>query len=324
MDRKSLAEISARERLVLSRDELLSVGVSTATIARRVKDGEWGRMLPSVYFISSDTPDFEQKAAAAMKWAGDRVAILRGNSAAFLHGLHSVPPPALELLVPHDSSIRSAGDRIRVTRTRRMPEPQGTPPRTSLEQTAVDLIHDAPTQSDVIDIVIKAIQKRMNIPRFTKAVEGRKHLRYRSFVLAMLAITDLGVESHLELEYLREVERRHGLPASVGQKRERVRGRWIRSDRWLKRFAIRIELDGELAHPGRPTDADVMRDNDVRLVIGEITLRYRWPQVNNDPCLVAAQVARAMQLHGWTGAPKSCSGTCTTPAHLEAMTRRAA
>ena len=91
----------------------------------------------------------------------------------------------------------------------------GFPARTSLEQTVVDLVDAAASETQVLDILIKAIQLRMKPGRLLAEVERRNRLRHRGFVLRVLEVTDEGVESHLELEYRKRVEHAHGLPRSV-------------------------------------------------------------------------------------------------------------
>lgn len=75
-------------------------------------------------------------------------------------------------------------------------------------------------------------------------------------------------------------------------------------------FGVRVELDGELAHPGRATDDDLLRDNDVLLSRDEITLRYRWPHVHDTACGVAGQVAAGLRTGGWSRIARRCSPTC--------------
>ncbi len=228
-------------------------------------------------------------------------------------------PPVLEVSAPLAAGLRSTS-RCTVHRTRVPLCPVGAPPRTSLEQTVVDLIDDAPTESHVLQILMKAIQARMSLPRFLAQLAANRRVRHRGFVLRVTAIAEEGVESHLELEYRRRAERAHGLPRSVRQKWERIRGRWIRSDNWYPGFGVRVELDGELAHPGRATAQDLVRDNDVRLKLDEITLRYRWRHVWDSPCLVAGQVAAALRKRGWPDVPQPCSSGCVAPAVFASLT----
>lgn len=319
MNKEEFAALATRENYVLSLQELASVGVTPTVISRRVRDKDWGRLLPCVYLVTRGGAAFAQKIAAVTKWRHDRTATFDRETAAYMHRLISEPPAVLTIAVPPESALRSIPDRVNVRRSGIPISSTGSPPRTTIEHTVVDLIHCAQSADDVLGLLIAGVQRRMSITRFTAILGSRKRMRHRASVLRLLEITDLGVESHLEFAYVREVEQAHSLPRSIGQKRELIRGRWIRSDRWLAKWRVRIELDGELAHPGRMTDQDVMRDNDVRIVLNEITLRYRWPQVLNQPCSVAAQVARALRLHGWDGAPTPCGPGCNAADEVSRM-----
>lgn len=318
MDRKTFAAWSREHRGVVTRAELIDAGVSPGTIANRVENGEWQRPFHGVLVLSSGPPSVEQRLLCIQKWTAGR-AVFSHQSAAYLHGLRSDLPPVLDVLVPSSVGLRST-TRCTVRRTRVPLTRVGVPPRTCLEQTVVDLIDDAATESGVLDLLIKAIQRGMTVTRFLRHLATRRRVRHRDFVLRVTAETGEGVESHLELEYLRRVERAHGLPRSLRQKRERIRGRWIRSDCWYPESGVRAELDGELAHPGRATDDDLIRDNDVRLALDEITLRYRWPHVWDEPCLVAGQVAAALHKRGWREALRPCSPGCGAPAVVASLT----
>lgn len=308
MDRAQLAAWTNAVGGVATRTELLANGVSSSTITNRVRTGEWQRPFPAVFLLFSGAPSWEQRLACVQKWVGGR-GVFSHQTAAYLHGLRKDPPEILDVAAPRSAGLRST-PRCRIRRPTAALTRTGTPQRTSLEQTVVDLIDDATTTAEVLDILIAAIQKRLNPTTFMSQLSRHPRVRNREFALRLLEITDDGVESHLELEYRRRVERAHGLPHAVGQKRERIRGRWIRSDCWYQGFRVRVELDGELAHPGRATDADLVRDNDVLITRDESTLRYRWPHVHSTPCDAAGQVGAALRRRGWRGRMKQCCPNC--------------
>lgn len=310
VDRQRLARLVRRQDGVVSLADLASVGVSKATTSRRVRDSEWQRLVPGVFLASHGQPTFEQKIVAASKWSINHRAVFHLDTAAFLHRLIKSPPRTVQLLVPFNSSLRTRSPYVQVTRTRLPIRSFSNPPRTSLVQTVADMIQAAPTEAKALEIMISAIRRRLRIDQFKAEVARRHFLRHRSFVGQLLELPREGIESHLELRYVKDVELAHGLPRSVRQRDEMIRGLWIRSDRWYRDFKVRCELDGELAHPGRASDADVMRDNDVRGLLDETTLRYRWPQVTNMPCTVAAQVAQVLHDRGWAQAPQRCSPEC--------------
>lgn len=316
MDRQRLARLVRRQNGVVSLAELAAVGVSKATAYRRVGDGEWRRLLPGIFLASHGQPTFEQKVGAASQWSANHRAVFHLETAAFLHRLIKSPPRAVQLLVPFDSSLRTRSPYVQITRTRLPIRSFSNPPRTPLAQTVADMIHAAPTEAEALEIMISAIRRRLRIEQLRSEVARRHFFRHRSFVGQLLELPREGIESHLELRYVKDVERAHGLPRSAGQRNEMIRGQWIRSDRWYRDYKVRCELDGELAHPGRASDADVMRDNEVRVLLDETTLRYRWPQVTNMPCTVAAQVAQVLHDRGWTGTPQRCSANCTLDVDL--------
>ncbi|MFT3887672.1 MAG: type IV toxin-antitoxin system AbiEi family antitoxin domain-containing protein [Arachnia sp.] len=322
MDRRALAALMREGRGVATRAELDAAGISAGAIADRVNSGEWQRPFRGVYLLSPAVAGVEQRLLCVQKWAGDR-AVFSHQTAAFLHGLRADLPSILEVSVPPSVGLRST-ERCKVWRPRVAISRTGSPPRTSLEQTVVDLIDDATSESAVLGVLTKAVQQHMNVGRFLDRLALYGRVRNRGFAVELTRLTAEGVESPLELEYRRRVEKAHRLPPTVRQDWERIRGRWIRSDCWYPEFGVRVELDGELAHPGRATDDDLLRDNDVRLALDEITLRYRWAHVWDSPCLTAAQVAAALQARGWSKTPKKCSPTCGVAEIVDALTARAA
>jgi hypothetical protein len=100
-------------------------------------------------------------------------------------------------------------------------------------------------------------------------------------LVAMVADVAEGAQSPLEVEYLRRVERAHGLPAGVRNRRWGDRHvRWIDVD--LDEFETRVELDGRLGHEDEGRFRDRRRDNR-STVSGKATLRYGHADVFGDP-----------------------------------------
>ncbi len=322
MDRRAFAAWTREHRGVVTRAELAAAGVSSGTIASRVASGEWQRPFRRVFLLSPEWPNNDQRLLCVQKWTAGR-AVFSHRTAAYLHGLRSELPTVLEVSAASSTGLRST-ERCIVRRTKDVVTRVGDPPRTSLEQTVLDMIDDASSESEVLEMLTKGVQLRMSIPTFLGQLARRRRLRHRAFTVGLVGIVEEGVESALELEYRRRVEQAHGLPRSIRQKWERIRGRWIRSDCWYPEFGVRAELDGELAHPGKASVDDVLRDNDVRLALDEITLRYRWPHVWDSPCLAAGQVAAALYQRRWKGELRLCSPDCEARAVVDEFTTRAA
>lgn len=319
MDRLLYAKLTQQNKGVLTLAEVQRAEISPATAARNARSGLWTRLFEGVYLTSAVPPTFEQKIIGVQKWAGDQAAFC-GETAAYLQGFTHAPPAVIDVVVPRAAALRTS-DRVRVHRPRRTPIIGGKPLQTVVEQTVVDLINTSESEEAALDFLIRGVQKQMNIRLFEKIVGQRQRQRHRDLVTAVLASTGQGMESHMELFYHQKVEAPHGLPRSVRQKWEKIRGRWIRSDCIYEGYFVRSELDGELAHPGRATDDDVLRDNDVRLARDEITLRYRWKHVRFAPCLVAAQVGAALGRRGWNGELIPCGPQCDALPQLAHLAR---
>lgn len=322
-EKQDLAPLAERQLHVVSRANLVACGVSDRMIHDRVKAGYWQRVHRGVVALFPGGLSWEQREWAAVLYVQsqlreDEWAVISGAAAARHHGLVTQDPDTIDLLVPHRVKVESPPG-VRVRRARRRYAKVGSPGWTEIEETVLDLIEEAASDKAVLDLLIAALQRRVSASRLLNRADRRKRLHNRDLLLECIARTPDGVESHLELRYHRDVERAHGLPVSTRQWWERVRGHWIRADCRYTGFGLRVELDDELAHPGRATHADVLRDNDALLITKEMTLRFRWSHVVGDPCLTAAQTAFGMRLGGWTGVPKPCSERCPIGQHMVAL-----
>jgi hypothetical protein len=75
----------------------------------------------------------------------------------------------------------------------------------------------------------------------------------------LLSDVGAGAESPLELTYLWDVERAHGLP--VGRRQASRLGLPYASDVSYDAFGLLVELDGRLGHDGAARFRDMQRDN---------------------------------------------------------------
>jgi very-short-patch-repair endonuclease len=90
------------------------------------------------------------------------------------------------------------------------------------------------------------------------------------------------------------VERPHGLPVGTRQFRVTRAGQHQYQDVTYQAYGVVVELDGRGAHPVELRWRDIHRDN-ATTVAGQLTLRYGWADVSEQPCQVAAQVGAAVQ-----------------------------
>ncbi|MFH5824175.1 hypothetical protein [Georgenia sp. AZ-5] len=308
------ADIDRIERLatgqdgVVTRAQLIACGATPDWISRQVTRKRWTRLFPGVYLTHTGRPRWRSTARAALLYAG-RGAALSHTSAAFHHNLVDSPGAMIHVSVPHERRIRHQPGLL-IRYRRHIPQAWGRLRATGPIETVLDLI-DLPTttEDEAVSLLCRAVQRNFRSEQILDQADRLPRLRHRRLLRELLSAVDLGVESALEYRYHR-IERRHGLPRSTLQSREALDGTWLRADCRYARLGVRVELDGQLAHPYGRTDADVWRDNAVTVLARELTLRYRWRHVTVTPCLVARQVAIALRSRGWAGMPRPCGPAC--------------
>jgi len=133
----------------------------------------------------------------------------------------------------------------------------------------------------------------------------------RAWLVEVLSDVRDGTHSVLEREYRTRVERAHGLPRAVRQRR------W--SDGQISRyddvvyepFRVVVELDGALDHSSfAASDRDLRRDL-AQLVDGTLTVRLAWGAVVQDACTTARHLGTVLRHRGWKGHPVACGARCS-------------
>lgn len=288
---------------VISAEQVTLLGFNLRSAERMVNQRSWRRLATGVYHVGAIQPPWEGLAWAGLFLGGPR-ARLGFEAAGHLWKLVDEAPREITVLVPRD---RQVADRDRWVFRRevegvRSPRSPGSPSRTTIEDTVIDLC-DRAEPRELPGLLTTAVQsRRTTAARILERVDARPRVRHRGLLRQLLAEVAEGAESPLELRYLREVERPHGLPPARRQAQSR-RGKQFR-DMLYDEFATIVELDGRVHIAGRFRD---MRRDNAALLAGEVTLRYGWPDVTERPCPVAWEVAAVLVARGWSGQPTRCA-----------------
>lgn len=302
--RAVLEALAEQQCGVVSRTQLLSVGLPSEYGSNRVAARRWRAVLDGVYLTHTGAVGFRERCWAAVLHCGPGAALAR-STAAHLHGIVPSPPSVISVVVPHGRRV-VAPPWIEVVRQRRPLAWGGHPARTPVEVTALDLCDLTDDVDRVVGLVTAAARVQHGTAHLRRELGRRRTVRHRAILRDLLA--EHGLESVLENSYLRDVVRAHGLPRPVLQRPDTVEGRTIRSDAVVERYGVRVELDGRI-HQAK-TDDDVWRDDWVAVDSGHLTLRLRWRHVLGRPCRSAALVGRALQRGGWSGSPRPCGPAC--------------
>ena len=312
------APIAEDQAGVISRGQLLQVGLTAAQAKADVANGRWQRMYPGVYATFTGVVDPVGRVWAAVLYAGRGAAASHGT-ALWLGRLVDEPPAVVDVVVPESRRVLPQPG-LRVHRRRELDgsdavryliNPSASPPRLRVEECVLDGCAAA-TASGAVDLVLRATQRRLTTAdRLQVSLQRRPRHRWRALLLDVLSDVEDGVASPLERHYRREVEHGHRLPTGARNRGEPRPGggRWYRDVRY-RPWHVVVELDGRAAHPADGAFRDMRRDN-VAALAGDTTLRYGWRDVVDDPCGVAMQVSAVLGLGGWTGRAQPCGAGCS-------------
>jgi hypothetical protein len=298
---------SRRQAGAITRQQALLAGLTSRVIQSNLRRGTWQVIHRGVYAtFSGPIPRLTRIWAAVL--AGGRGATLSHYTAAELAEFSDQAVSVIHITIPAARRIRPLAGvvvhhsrRVEITR-----QPALKPPRTRVEETVMDLADLSKSADIAIGWCTSAVGRRLTTPaRLRSALDDRQRSRWRPELIAALSDIADGAMSPLELRYLNDVERRHGLPAGARQVRHPYRDGAIYDDVNYEAFGLVVELDGRVAHPRESASRDAVRDNVTGERAGSV-LHYRWSDVTGSPCDVAARVARTLRLRGWTGAPHAC------------------
>jgi hypothetical protein len=286
--------------------------MTAGMIKFRVASDRWRQVYPGVYTTFNGSLSYGTQLWAAVLSAG-RGAVLSHETAAELNRLADQRDRLIHVTVPVTRRVTTV-EGVCVHRTGRVTEAlpaQDFPPRTTVEETVLDLTQVAKTFDDVCGWVTRAIARELtDETRLHAAMTKRERLRWRADLHEVLEAAVTGDHSVLEFRYHRDVERAHGLPEPGRQVPFTAKdGRRGRRDRVYREYGVVVELDGRLAHPEESRWKDKARDN-AAAAARQQSLRYDWAAVTKRPCATAAEVGEVLRNHGWRGRPRPCSPGC--------------
>lgn len=264
----------------------------SAKIRRRWASG-WARMAPGYYCTAE--PTWHSWCWAGLR-RGGATGVVGGAAAAHLHGFLTTPPARITIFHGAGKPLAAmGGDGVSVELKQGLRAGRGTPPRTSVEVTILDLAGECDEDTTIM-AATRAIAEGMTTPERILATLGqRRAVRHRAVLERVCDEASRGVESVLEWRFLELVLRAHGLPMPT---RQVPVVEDTRTDNVWEEFGLLVELDGHLGHEQAFRDMD--RDNRAALK-GFTTLRYGWHDVVERPGEVAAQIRRALEAAGWDG-----------------------
>lgn len=309
-----LAELIAEQDGVVSRRQVLALGLRPHDVERMLRRRELTAVHPGVYVAHTGPLTWRQRAWAAVLHAGPGAALshtsaVRINEGPGRRGSEGLGADArdIEVAVDADRRVGSAVG-VRVHRVRQLAtrvQPHLDPPRVRYDDAILDVALAARTRLDAVAVLADACGgRRTTAARLLRTASTRSRLPDRAWLVGVLEDVAQGTCSVLEHGYLTLVLRPHGLPEGRRQVRRTSAGRTTYAD--VDHDGLVVELDGRLVHgSAQAHDLDLRRDLDAA-TDGVATLRLGYGQVFRDPCATAAQVAVVLGGRGWSGRPARC------------------
>lgn len=310
---------------MVARWQAIAGGYSRSTIELRVATGQWQRLANGVYatFPGPLGRLSELWAAVLASGAG---AMLSHHTAAEVLGLTAGATGPIHVTVPAGRHPQPMPGVV-IHRSRRaawIRDPKRSPPQTRPEEVVLDLWEAAAELEEALGWVAVACGHDVTSPDLLAvALQARLRVRWRPQLMAALRDIELGCGSLLELRYLRDVERAHGLPEGE---------RWpcgspaVGADRaargvvYYPSFGTSVRLGPEDPRGGARAAERQRLIESLREACGVApaveetlrgrTLRYDDADVLEHPCEVADEVATALRRHGWRRHPRRCSPSC--------------
>jgi hypothetical protein len=301
---------------IVRRGQLIDAGMPPSAIRRRLISGEWRRLGEGAYATFTGESIREAKLWTAVLLAGTG-ALLSHETAAELHGFAKETSSKIHVSVPVTRDPARTFPmrgvilhRCRIMRPYRIQAPWMLP-TTGVESTAVDLATAAQTFDDAYAWICRVMKNQRTAPTLLRNEMGaRSKLRWRAWLTEALADAESGINSALELRYVRGVEQAHGLPVAQRQAKQHANAKVMYLDNLYVGYQLCVELDGVAYHPPEERQRDNDRDNAIIAATNIRTMRFDWVSVTERRCLTAQLVVNALRNNGWRGTPCRCKRDC--------------
>lgn len=296
---EAITQLAIAQGGALTLAQCRMAGMGLEPVRRLVREGSWAMAGRGLLVTTPGLESLHTRRWLGILAAGDGAALALQTAAAMIGW--GRPTDEVYLVVPASHRRVQPGPWT-VMRTRVPFTTRGLLPVTTPERTVLDMVRRDPPQA--VGLLTDVVNARCTTPaKILRELEKFDAFPRRAFVRGLLGDVGGGALSVLEVMWLREVERAHGLPRGERQSRSRAGHRDIRYGRLL------VELDGRLGHTGRGAFRDMDRDN-IHVLQGELTLRFGFHDVDRRPCAAAAMVALALRRLGMHVDPVSCPRGC--------------
>ncbi len=288
---QAIARIAARQRGLITREQLLALGLSPGGIESRVRRGRLHRVQRGVYLVGHAVPPPFARELAAVLVCGAGT-FVTGCSALGLWDIDVPDHEVVHVVVVGRRVVSRAGLHVRTTerlapadRSRRHGIPVTAAAR-ALVDAAGGLGRD-----DLEGLVNEVqVRRRASATAIRNAAERAGPVAGTRRLRELVDGTDRGVTRNGAERRLRAALRGTGLPAPETN----VRLRGVEVDALWREQRVVVEFDGFAAHGTRRAfESDRARDARL-LAAGYRVMRVTWRQLRDEPEVVAARLGAVL------------------------------
>jgi len=303
IDNRDLQALADFQHGVLTRDQALQNGLTPRQVDYRVTSGRWLRLHAGVFLTQPGRRDRASTHSAAVLACG-KGAVLSDGSAGVELGLVRVAPPLVHVTVPWTRRV-GPHDGVEVHRALRVVDATQLwpwPPRTSVEVTVFD-VAALETADGAVAVAALAGQRGLTwYQPLRDELALRTRHPHRTILVEALVDIGAGSQSTLEVRFVRDVIRPHGLPTGRLQLSTRAGVHDVGFDT----EKVLVELDGLAFHGDlRSRVADSRRDR-CGAAPGWLTVRVVWVDAALHACSTAVDMGAVLNDRGWAGRVRPC------------------
>jgi hypothetical protein len=276
---------------VVSRSQALDCGLSRGRVDHLTQpDGRWQRILPGVYAATTGTVTVDQRAMAALLYAGPG-SLITGAAAVRRHNLRCAGLNEVDVLVPV-AMRRQSTEFVRIIHTSRMPRSRCSTDGIRfalLDRAVADAARGMTRLSDVRAVVAEAIQRgRCDLASLITELNEGPTAGSRFYRVALAEISE-GIRSAAEADMKHLIDKSDLEKPMYNAELYAVDGTFLGiADAWWQRAGVAAEVDSRQYHLS-PDDYErtVMRHN--RLEAHGINLLHFLPSTlrRKSPAVVA-------------------------------------
>lgn len=297
-NKSAVDDLVARQHGLITRSQALLCGLNKQPLRTRIRPGGcWSVLLPGIYSTFTGTPTADQRAMAALLYAGPG-SLITGQIAMAAHGINTLERTLVDVLVPIERRRQDHGF-VHVLRTSKMPrvaytagELRYVPPARAVAD-AARLLCDL---RDVRTVVAAGVQwRRLSVAELAAELEQGPTSGSARFRTVLAEVAD-GIRSAAEAD-LRKLIKRSRLPDPYYNPRLYKGEEFIAMpDAWWPAAGVAVEVDSKQWHFS-PKDWKATLARHARMSSFGITvLHYPPRRLITEAAVVVAEIRAALEV----------------------------